>query len=448
MTAPEHSSAVSAAAPDDRIVTFDVLRGLAIGVMVFLHNAAFHYAALAEALKSPPPWLVLFGFLLLWAGLFGVVSGAANATATLRRLEARARQQSGPWHYPKELVSGAWLSFAILFVLHWVWTVGVGNSAVTADPNDPTLRVTLVPGWIYYGFFPRIHRQNWVFASALWMIGANVLLVSLAFRWFYRRVAPRPGDRIERRLLTLAAGVLVATPLLRGLLFAPMMQLVEQRDAAIAAAVPLALLVNDPNPVFPFLAYGLLGAVVGVSLVRHERRAQLYRRLGVIGAVLILLGGGGLLSLGGLILADREGIWGQSPLYFSSLSYLLLGLFALLLLLLLAVLDPGDGAARAAWRPRALRPVIRFGRMSLTIFLLEGIVAMILRVGLDAIVPGWNASLAAVLAFALINLWLWHFVLIGWARIDYRFSVEWCLAHLRGATSSAARSVAPDRGVP
>ena len=63
-----------------RVVTLDILRGLAIIGMVFLHNGAFHFSGLEGALESPPPWLMAFGFLLLWAGLFGVVSGAANAT--------------------------------------------------------------------------------------------------------------------------------------------------------------------------------------------------------------------------------------------------------------------------------------------------------------------------------------------------------------------------------
>jgi uncharacterized membrane protein YeiB len=57
----------------ERTVTLDLLRGPAIIGMVFLHNGAFHFAGLEAELESPPPWLVAFGFLLLWAGLFGVV---------------------------------------------------------------------------------------------------------------------------------------------------------------------------------------------------------------------------------------------------------------------------------------------------------------------------------------------------------------------------------------
>ncbi len=421
----------------ERVVTLDILRGLAIMGMVFLHNAAFHFAGLEAALAAPPPWLVAFGFLLLWAGLFGVVSGAANATTTLRRLERQKALGEESWRYPGSLVAGALQTFAILFVLHWVWTLVVGNSAVTADPDDPTLRVTLVPGWLYYGFFPRIHPENYVFASALWMIGANVLLVSLTLRWLYRREAPHPDDGLARSLLILAALVLAVTPLLRGLLFGPMTALVGEGGARIAAAVPAALLVNDPNPVFPFFAYGLFGAVVGAALARGEARRRLYRRMGIAGTLLLLLGGAGLASLGGVVLAGREEIWGQGALYFTSLCYLLLGLFAWLLIGLLAAFDPGAESGRPPWRPGWLRPVLRFGRLSLTVFMLEGIVAMALRIGLDAWSADWNAGVGAVLAFALGNLVLWNVLLVAWERFDYRGSLEWWLARIRSTDDRA-----------
>ena len=439
MPEPSHDRPASSG---ERVITLDVVRGIAIVGMVFLHNGAFHFARVDEALASPPPWLVAFGFLLLWAGLFGVVSGAANATATLRRL-GREAERGGPWRYPGALVTGAVQTFLILFALHWVWTIGVGNSAVTRDPADPTLRVTLVPGWIFYGHFPRIHPESWVFASALWMIAANVLLVSLTLRWIYRSRPPDADDGLRTRLLVLAAAVLLATPLLRAALFPPMTELVAHGGAAIAAAVPLALLVNDPNPVFPFFAYGLLGAVVGAALARGEPRAPLYRTLRCCGLALVVVGGAGLTASGGVVLAGREEIWGQSALYFTSLAWLLLGVFAWLLVALLALLDPEPGSGRRPWRPGGLPALLRFGRLSLTVFMLEGIAAMLLRIALDALRPGWNDSLGAALAFAAGNLVVWHALLVAWERADYRGSLEWWLARVRRTEDRARALTAP-----
>jgi len=72
--------------------------------------------------------------------------------------------------------------------------------------------------------------------------------------------------------------------------------------------------------------------------------------------------------------------------------------------------------------------------------MLEGIVAMALRIGLDALIPGWNRSLSAVIVFALGNVFLWHGVLVAWERRDYRGSLEWWLARLR-TTEERARAL-------
>jgi hypothetical protein len=290
---------------------------------------------------------------------------------------------------------------------------------------------------MYYGAFPRIHPESWVFASALWMIASNVLLVALTFRWIYRRRPPREGDGLTRKLLLIGAVVLLATPLLRTLLFPPMTALVAGGGASIAAAVPLALLVNDPNPVFPFFAYGLLGAIVGAALARGEPRGPLYTLMGRCGLVLVALGAAGLGASGGVVLAGREEIWGQSALYFSSLAYLLLGVFAWLLVGLLAAFDPPAGSGRAPWRPSWLPALLRFGRLSLTVFMLEGILGMALRIGLDALNPGWNEVLWPVLLFALGNLLVWHGILVLWERAGYRGSLEWWLAKIRSTDDRA-----------
>jgi len=428
-----------AAPPQARIVTLDVLRGIAIAGMVFLHNGAFHFGRVHEVLDDPPPWLIAFGFLLMWAGLFGIISGAANATTTLRRL-GRAAEGDGPWRYPRSLMAGALQTFAIVFVLHWIWTLGTGNSVVTDSADDPELRVSLVLGLIFYGEVCPIHPEIYIFASALWMIAINVLVTSVVFRVVYARRAPRAGDGLADKLLILGAVVLVATPVLRALLFGPMMALLERGTAGIAAAIPLALLINDPNPVFPFVAYGLFGAVLGVVLVRDEPRGSLYRQMGIAGVVLLVLGGVALALSGGVVLAGREEIWGQSALYFTGLSYTLLGLFSLMMIGLLAIFDPGPG--RAGWRPRLLRPLMRFGRLSLTIFMVEGILAMALRVLLDRLAPGWNDALWAALAFGAGNVLLWGALLWLWEKADYAGSLEWLLAKLKrtGSRSRALRS--------
>lgn len=67
----------------------------------------------------------------------------------------------------------------------------------------------------------------------------------------------------------------------------------------------------------------------------------------------------------------------------------------------------------------------------LTVFMLEGMLAMALRLGVDALLPGWNRALPAVMLFGLANVVVWHFLLRIWERADYRGSLEWWLARIR-----------------
>ena len=103
-------------------------------------------------------------------------------------------------------------------------------------------------------------------------------------------------------------------------------------------------------------------------------------------------------------------------------------------------IDPPAGSGRAPWRPPWLPALLRFGRLSLTVFMLEGILGMALRIGLDALCPGWNDVLWPVLLFALGNLLVWHGILVLWERAGYRGSLEWWMAKIR-RTEDRARAL-------
>jgi len=65
---------------------------------------------------------------------------------------------------------------------------------------------------------------------------------------------------------------------------------------------------------------------------------------------------------------------------------------------------------------------------------------MALRLCVDALLPGWNRALPAVMLFGLANVVVWHFLLRAWERADYRGSLEWWLARIR-RTEDRARAL-------
>ena len=63
---------------------------------------------------------------------------------------------------------------------------------------------------------------------------------------------------------------------------------------------------------------------------------------------------------------------------------------------------------------------------------------MTLRVGLDRASPDWNDALWASFAFGVVNVVLWHLVLVVWERWDYVGSLEWGLARIKGSKTRTA----------
>lgn len=411
MTAPP------AVAPPARLRAFDLLRGVGITVMVLMHTATFHYAGITRIdFDDPPLVILLIGFLLTWAGMFAVISAAAYAFVAGRRIEAGAITRSG-------LLRGFAIAAAYLLAWHFVYFVVLGPKLLDVEGGNHLM--ALLPGLIATGAWPTLAPERWFYATALSMIGWNVLFVGLAL-WLglgrtrdLRRVAP---------WLPVAGALVMAASWWR-------IDLYPRAVAAMEAADPLpalfwGFLVNKNNPLLPYLAFGLLGAWLGLRLLRGVTARTLWP-VAAFGALALAAGVGGLMSLPDTLL-ERE----VDPFWYF-LTVAQLGFFLLLAVAALAVWDRGRAAAadaRAGRGPQAkfwpLTPLRRIGTMSLTVFLLETPVSEVAARALSGAAPGWNEGIAACLAFGAVNAAAWVALANLWARADYRYSVEWATVRL------------------
>ncbi|MDY0346380.1 MAG: hypothetical protein RBQ70_01805, partial [Acholeplasma sp.] len=61
-----------------KINSFDFLRGLGVFFVLMLHTAFYFYADIYDVdMENPSLIITLIGFLLMFAGLFAMVSGAS-----------------------------------------------------------------------------------------------------------------------------------------------------------------------------------------------------------------------------------------------------------------------------------------------------------------------------------------------------------------------------------
>lgn len=64
----------------------DFLRGLGIFFVVTLHSAFYYFGGLYELdLNNPPPIVTVIGLLMMFAGMFAIISGMVHCIQMLRR---------------------------------------------------------------------------------------------------------------------------------------------------------------------------------------------------------------------------------------------------------------------------------------------------------------------------------------------------------------------------
>jgi uncharacterized membrane protein len=232
--------------PSDRVLAFDLARGLAVFFMILIHVMR-HWG-------EPATWTTPIGVLASFLGgppaapVFMFLMGASVAFSRRSTFRSLAMRGLG------------------LFVLAYVFnffrgalplTLGLATGVVTTAevaPHTPGSLLTMV--------------------DILQLAGLSLIGIA-AFRRFVR-----PGPI----WLVLAVGIVLAAPLLRGLTVG---------DPTVDGFLSV-LWGADSHvyyPVFPWAVFPLVGAVVGEWMVRTADRSALLGRMGFVGIGLCAVGG-------------------------------------------------------------------------------------------------------------------------------------------------------------
>jgi hypothetical protein len=79
-------------------------------------------------------------------------------------------------------------------------------------------------------------------------------------------------------------------------------------------------------------------------------------------------------------------------------------------------------------RMKSLNWLVTIGKVTLTVFILEGVIAVSLQRIIAPLWPAWNASVGNTALFGLINLAVWMVIIALWKRVEFVGSVEWLYA--------------------
>lgn len=400
-----------------RIQTFDLLRGLAIVAMILIHRIIWDYYR-----QNPDADIYAVGFMILtlftnMAGIFFCISGAVNSYVNINRLkEGRISSKQVLF---KSFSTGFIL--IILSLLFRYFLLRTTDDVVSYIPGTETIQhwneTGVLPYMVLYGVYPAKFNIFVLFhMGTLSMIGYSIITVSIALVLYHKTKGLEDSQGLRRLFLIIGIAIFLTSGLTYRFLYAPVQQAVNAGN--IAAGIFLSPLFIGKFSVFPHLAYGFFGAFFGVAFAKKDAQPKRVLRS-------MLLFWTVLLSIGVVLLAITipqgltntwYGAWGQKLFQ--------LGFYFLLFWLGMRFIDYQPDETRES-RMKWLAPLITVGRVTLTIFILEGLLSVSMQRLIAPVWPDWNASAANATLFGLLNLAVWAVIIAIWKRFNFAGSVEW-----------------------
>lgn len=396
-----------------RLRSLDLIRGAGILAVVFLHASLYQYdGLLALDLRNPPPVITVIGFLLMWAGLFAVVSGASHLFSWTDRLGSGAAD-------PRSMRRSLLISGALLLVLNQAYFQLLGPTLL--DIPGGRHQYALLNGLLEAGQAPRLHWQRFFYNTSLSMLGWNCILIGLLAPVLFPRGAARPGLRTPAALAGIGS-VLVLASYVRLPLYPIVEKAVDGSD--LPTAFLGAALVNKNDPLLPYLGFALIGAALGHAFASPVPRRTVTLAAVLFGAVWLAAG-----AVGYALLPDTMLERSVDEMWYAII-VAQVGLFVLLVALSWRFVDARAAAAAA---PRKAGLWRLCGSASLTIFTWETPVRSLYARLWDALFPGWSARIPVVLLFALTMVLLWLAAILVWKRARFVGSMEWLVGRIYAA---------------
>jgi len=403
-------------------IGLDMLRGLGVFLLIWLHSAFYYFDGLYDLdLNNPPVIVTVIGLLLMFAGLFAMVSGTSHAVQYGRKLDEQGYSLGRLIKY--NTVSG----FFILTVAYtyFIFT-GPGLVDFTARKTDNSILVEL----IRYGHFSGSSLDRLLYIDSLVMIGMNVLLLGLIFALVRKTVEKHACARNPSVLLILGI-LLFLISAVRIPFYEIYISAVEHHE--YGKVIALNWLVNKNNPILPFISFAVLGAWFAALL---KAKSWGMTVLQVIPVAFGFLTAGVSLYI---MLPDTMLQRSIDPKWYAVMTAQV-GLFLMLILAAVWLFDMRAGAPCAKeLKPRS-KFFYRFGVAGLTVFFFESVASAIIYRILKAFFPYLSFGMDTSLIYGFLLAISWGLFLMLWEMIGYRYGLEHLFCRIMNRFGSSAKA--------
>jgi hypothetical protein len=404
-----------------RIYTFDLLRGLAIAVVVVGHRINWDYYRQHAEAQSLSAGLLVFSLFITMAGIFFCISGAVNAYVNYDRLASG--KQTPKQVLLKSLVTGSILIvISLLFRYFMLRTI---DDVVSVNVSGEVLSYNetgVLPYLILYGVYPVKYNITVLFMTGpIQMIAYSIITVSVVLVLYHKIRGLHDTRGLRKLFLILGIIVFLVSGLTHQFLLRPAVR--ARSIENIVGMFFLSPLVLGNFSIFPHLAFGFFGAYFGVAFARKDAEPKSVLRsmlwfwstLSAMGIAILAV----CIPLG--VFDTWISGWGRKLLQ--------LGIYFCLFWIGMKFIDFQPEETKQK-RIKWLKLLAKIGRVTFTVFILEGIVAVSLQRLISPVWAGWNVSFGNAALFGLINFAVWIVIITIWNRFGFIGSVEWISAWL------------------
>ena len=404
-----------------RIQTFDLLRGFSILAVVIVHRVWFDFYNQHAGAQGLSVGFFLFSLFSSMAGIFFCISGAVNTYVNYDRL--KGGKLTSRQFLLNSLVTG--ITLTVIGLLFRYFLLRSFDNVVSVNAAGEILSYNetgVLPYMILYGVYPSKFNILIMFQTGtIQMIGYSVVAVSILLVLLQKLRGLHDPGSIRRVFLIVGIMVFLASGLTYQFLYGPAQQAIA--DENFLAIFFLHPLVFGLFPIFPHLAFGFFGASFGVAFAQEDADPrEVLRSLMRFWVVLFVLG------VAILAIVIPRGLF--NTWYFAwGRKLAQLGFYFFLFWLGMKLIDYQPEEIKEK-RMKVVRPLVTIGRVTLTVFILEGVVAVSLQRLIAPLWPAWNASVGNAALFGLINMAVWIVIIAIWKRVEFVGSVEWIYATL------------------
>lgn len=389
--------------------SLDFLRGLGIFMVLVLHTAFYFYKDIYDIdLDNPSLIITLIGFLLMFAGLFAMVSGISHTISYLNHMDNPTENRT------KHMV----MSGILLLVIAYLYFIFTGPGIILFETRD--MDESLFVSLINQGSFQALTLTRILYVDSLVMLGMNVILLGVLFKLIKKHLK---NPKITNYLF-IGSTIFMILSYVRIPLYNIYLTALDNNQYGLLLL--LNWFVAKNNPILPFFAFALFGAWIGVMIYHLDFKAMKKRMLIVSISYLVIGVIGYILAPETMLERAIDPTW-----YF--IMVIQIGLFTMMILFAYQVYDRKD-------KKKNLVSIFlsRFGVAGLTVFFIESVVSALLFKFINLFFD-FSLGIPGAILYGLFLALLWGVVLYFWQKKQYKYGIEWMHSSLLSRFGSSSK---------